>query len=530
MKIRSGLQGALTAALAATIGFTSSTAEANGRFPRGEHVIEFPSDPNKLVLAATYGLLTTQDGGKDWRYICEAGFSFYAADAGFNGDPLVALTAKEAMLASVQTRVTKSSDFGCEWTKSFDQPDVAVDDIATAPSNRDVGVAIVRNNLIYQVQGTTDGGATWKAIGTPLTMLKIAYTIDLDPKDPNHIMVTGITDFDPTKETGVFLDSANNGMTWTMTPIPKTNIDAPPYIAAVHPTDPKKIFVRTDEWPSDGAGANYANDALLYSKDGGRTWSELVRPNGTEGGAKLFGFALSPDGNTVLAGFGDPVDGGGRNVDRTVMGIYKSTGADYAFDPMPKPLFLESVTCITWTAKGIYVCGSPDGAASYIGLTNDLSTVSPATIPRIMRISDLKGEPTCCNGRSVNACDWASECTRFDACPDGGVSTMPDAGMCVMPDAGGQGGAAGSAGAGGSGGGASGAAGRAGAGTDGGATGGAGGAGTGGATTDGSGGSRESCSCRLAPSSNARSAAGAGLLFGLAVATGYRRSRRRRAH
>lgn len=522
----------MTAAIAATIGFTSSTAVANGRFPRGEHVIEYPSDPNKLLLAATYGLVTTQDGGKDWRYICEAGFSFFPPEAGFNGDPLVALTAQESLLASVQLRVTKSSDNGCEWTKVLDLPEITVDDIATAPSNRDVGVAIVRSlPANYQVYGTTDGGSTWKPIGTPLTMLKIAYTIDLDPKDPNHIMVTGITDFDETKESGVFLDSTNNGMTWTMTTIPKTNIASPPYIAAVHPQDPKKIFVRTDEWPSDGAGANYAHDALLYSKDGGRTWTEVLRAMGPDGGAKLFGFALSPDGNTVLAGYGDPVDGGGRNVDRSVIGVYKSTGADYTFGPDPKPIFMESVTCLTWTQKGIYVCGSPDGAASYIGLASDLSTVTPANIQRIMKVTELHGEPSCCNGRSVSACDWAFECQRFEACPDGGVSTMPDAGMCVMPEAGrpegGSAGAGGTAGAGGASGGAAGRAGSAGSTPEGGTTGGAGGAGTGGSTTGGTGGSSGSCSCRLAPASTARSAAGGGLVLALAVLGGYRRSRRK---
>src|SRR6185503_5307032 len=113
MQIRSGMKCALTTALATTFIFIASGAKANGRFPRGEHLIEYPSDPNKLLLAATYGLLTTSDGGKNWYYVCETAFSLYpppsGTDPGYTGDPIVALTSDESLLAAVQNKVTKSS-------------------------------------------------------------------------------------------------------------------------------------------------------------------------------------------------------------------------------------------------------------------------------------------------------------------------------------------------------------------------------------------------------------------------------------
>ena len=67
--------------------------------------------------------------------------------------------------------------------------------------------------------------------------------------------------------------------------------------------------------PVDSA-EDLANDALLYSSDGGATWKELLRQN-----AKLLGFALSPDGTAILAGYGDPVESG-YYVDSTVTGAY----------------------------------------------------------------------------------------------------------------------------------------------------------------------------------------------------------------
>jgi hypothetical protein len=289
--------------------------------------------------------------------------------------------------------------------------------------------------------------------------------------------------------------------------------------------DGNKVFVRTDEWTD----TTDANDALLYTKDGGKTWTELIRPRGMDGiGAKLYGFAISPDGNTVLAGFGDPVEGGGRTVNRDVMGVYKSTGADYSFGMSPTATFVESATCITWTAKGIYICGSPDGMTSYIGFANDVSKVTSTGLTKIMTVDKLKGEPPCCSGRAVTACNWDVDCMRFGACTDGGTST-PDAGMCMMPE-GGRGGSAGTGGSttGGTGGSATG--GASGSGTGGSATGGASGSSTGGAGgsgTGGSGGSSGSCSCRLAPTSSEHFAA-LSLLFGLAGASGARRRSRRK--
>jgi MYXO-CTERM domain-containing protein len=307
-------------------------------------------------------------------------------------------------------------------------------------------------------------------------------------------------------------------------PIPKTGLNAPPFIAAVHPTDGKKIFVRTDEWINDNAGATMANDALFYTKDGGMTWTELLRPTGDTGGAKLFGFAVSPDGGTLLAGYGDPVLGGGRNVNPDVLGVYKSSGADYSFGATPKAVFVESATCLTWTAKGIYVCGSPQGTTSYVSFASDVNNVTSAGLKKIMDVNQLKGEPPCCNGRAVTTCNWETDCQRFQACIDGGSSTV-DAGVCTMPEAGRP--DSGTDGSGGAGGAATG-------GTGGATTGGTGGAatgGTGGATSTGTGGtagSGGSCSCRTVGGSNGTGAPALGVLFGLIGAGGWRRSRRQR--
>src|SRR5262245_39034021 len=69
-------------------------AGANGRFPRAEQLVERGGDPEKLVLSATYGLLVSDDGGGEWRHICELGYAFAVAEI----DPLVGVFSDDSMI------------------------------------------------------------------------------------------------------------------------------------------------------------------------------------------------------------------------------------------------------------------------------------------------------------------------------------------------------------------------------------------------------------------------------------------------
>ena len=428
----------------------AAMASANGRFPRAEHLLEDPADPNRLTLAATYGVLTTDNGGASWYYTCEQAFSLIPTPPGYSGDPELALMPGGALLAGVQARLTISEYRSCGWKAVLESPKMFIGDFAVAPSNRNIVVAVTRTLVAggtqIQLQQSTDGGHTWKVVGAPLP-IALDYTVDVDPKNPDHIYATGITNTSGSN-TGVLLSSTDLGATWITRPIPNTSIDAAPYIARIHPADPSKIFVRTDEW-TDGTTAN---DALLYTEDGGATWTELLRPMGVDGGAKLFAFALSPEGSTVLAGFGDPVEGGGRAVDKGVMGVYKSTGANYSFGATPTATFVESVSCLEWTAAGVYVCGAPEGRVSYVGFAKDVARVTAAGLTTIMRTSEIAGAPPCCKGAAVSSCNWTDDCQRLNACRDAGsaevdTSCPSDAGFDPRrPEAGGTGGSTGTGG------------------------------------------------------------------------------------
>ena len=112
------------AALSTTLAV--SPLYANGRFPRAQHMFESASDPNRLMIAATFGLLTTADRGKSWYHICERAFSF---QDNYGGDPLLALTADDSMLVSVESSLNVSHDHGCQWAASLQAPKQTISDL-----------------------------------------------------------------------------------------------------------------------------------------------------------------------------------------------------------------------------------------------------------------------------------------------------------------------------------------------------------------------------------------------------------------
>src|SRR5215831_15359684 len=87
----------------AAVLFLSSAAQANGRFPRAQRLVEDPNNANRLALAATFGLVITSDRGRNWYHVCEAGFS---GQATYNGDPLLAVIPGGPFLVDVQSNLS----------------------------------------------------------------------------------------------------------------------------------------------------------------------------------------------------------------------------------------------------------------------------------------------------------------------------------------------------------------------------------------------------------------------------------------
>jgi hypothetical protein len=410
MRRRRGTSGLVAATLA-----MASAANANGRFPRAERLIENPSNADELRVAGTYGILTTSDRGRSWYHICEASF---ALQAGYLGDPILDVMPDETWLVGVQATLNASYDRGCQWTPVLGGGDTYVFDDAVARSEPSTVVGLLgtyeNGGIVYTLRRSIDNGKTWGA-PTPLVGIDIAYTVDIDPRDASHLFVSGLAN-----NVGQLLASTDAGATWTAHAIANTSLDEPPYIAGLHPADANRVFVRTDSWVMID-GSLTANDALLYSDDAGASWKELFR-----GTAKLLGFALSPDGSTVLIGYGDPQPGGGQVVSGP-FGIFKASTDAFSFEPV----FDGRVGCLAWTENGVYVCGSQsfDGFELAFSKTADIGPDGGAFEP-LLELGRVKGPLACDAGTSGAACvaTWDFACATFGACKDAGPAGTNDAG------------------------------------------------------------------------------------------------------
>src|SRR2546428_3919761 len=107
MMLRSLAAGAATAlaVLAA-----QAPALANGRYPAAGQIIVDPSDPTSIVVRATYGILTTRDGGQRWSWICEASVGY-----GGSEDPMMGITKDSSMLARTFEGLSATHDPSCHW-------------------------------------------------------------------------------------------------------------------------------------------------------------------------------------------------------------------------------------------------------------------------------------------------------------------------------------------------------------------------------------------------------------------------------
>ncbi len=388
---------------------TGDAAQANGRFPRAERLIERADDPSQLVLSATYGLLLTKDRGQNWYYLCEKGFSL---QDNYLGDPLVSWTGSGDMLVGVQASLNRSHSEACGFDMTLGgQPGQLVVDYALDAAQVIALVTTFANGTTtHSLYRSTDEGVRFAAIGMPLP-LDIAMTVDLDPSDPNRIYASGVA-----AGAGVFLVSTDLGANWVSHPIPGTSADEPPYIALVDQHDASRIFVRSDAWPLVEDN-QMGNDALFLSRDGGETWSEAFRAS-----AKLLGVALSPGSDTLLLGYGDP-----RTdpfvVDENAMGIYVGSTGTGMTDFTKQ--YDGSITCLSWTPSGIYACTAQAQRGFALGFLSNLDDLAGgAGFKPLLRLPEVRGPLPCCGLPASLLCGpvWPNACTIFAACGDGGAS------------------------------------------------------------------------------------------------------------
>ncbi|MBK8252614.1 MAG: hypothetical protein IPK82_08090 [Polyangiaceae bacterium] len=389
------------------VGSASAPAAANGRYPAAGLIVLDPSDPKHIVVRATYGLITTADGGDTWKWVCEQSVGF--SD---NEDPMVAITQNGTLLAGVFNGLSVSTDRGCNWSfVGGDLTDRFVVDLSTEKQAPQNAVAIASNGIgggkfLTQVFESKDNGVNWSQLGADLSEDVLGLSIDVAPSNDQVVYITGRAAA-PTY-TGVLLRSKDRGASWETFEIPGANDTHPPYLSAIDPTNPEVVYVRLDAGEAD---------QLVVSTDGGQNWTNVFEKTGG-----LLGFALSPDGKKVAIG-------GDKD------GLWTAPTDTFAFTKVAD----LRVKCLLWTDQVMYACADEFKDGFHIGVSeNEGKTFIP--FEHLNEICELE----CPQGTT----------TRLE-CPKqwGAVALTIDAKSCGAGASGGAGGTGGTGGSGATGGG-----------------------------------------------------------------------------
>lgn len=385
----------------------AGTAAANGRYPAAGLIALDPSDPQHIVVRATYGIISTSDGGDTWKWHCEQSVGF--SD---NEDPMVAITKNGTILAGVFKGLSVSTDRGCAWSLvGGDLTDRYVVDLSTEKQAPERAVAIASNGIgggmfKTQVFESLDDGATWNQAGVDLPSEFLGLSIDVAPTDSQRIYLTGRYGAPDYK--GVIQRSFDRGATWERFDIAGADDKHPPYLSAIDPNDPNVLYVRLDAAEAD---------SVVMSKDGGATWTQIFQKTGA-----LLGFALSPDGSRLAVG-GDQD------------GLWIASTSDFQFTKVAD----LRVKCLLWTPDSLYACADEFKDGFHVGISkNEGKTFSP--FEHLQEVCPLE----CPEGTTT-----AIECPK----QWGAVSLTINAKSCNEAPTGGAGGTGGTGGSGGGGGG-----------------------------------------------------------------------------
>lgn len=295
-----------------------------------------------MLIRATFGLFLSHNGGQTFDWVCESAVGYGGVQ-----DPAVALTNSGAIVVAAFEGLATSHNQGC----SFSFVDVTkkefIIDVAIDRQNPSSAVAVSSTgtgNLSFHVQAleTMDAGQSWAFIGTPIDPNFLAETIDPAPSRPQRLYVSGFSstlEDDIQVRHGALYASDDRGQSWQRHDIDLAG-DRSVFIAAVDPTEPDRVYLRTKGTDTD---------RLLRTDDGGKSFVELTSVPGA-----MLGFALSPDGTRVAVG--GPTSGI-RVADTTSLGFTQTSSAE--------------VACLTWTGQGLYACGNPFKDGFVLGHSQD---------------------------------------------------------------------------------------------------------------------------------------------------------------
>ncbi len=383
---------AVSLGLAVVATLAPHQARANGRFPAANQLVVAPGDPSAMTLRTTFGVLVSSDSATTFDWICERAVGYGGVE-----DPSLGMTSRTTIVAGTFEGLAVSPTGGCGWTFAAggltkqvivdvvvrpDAPQTVLALTSTYVRPDDAGTSTYAN----QIFRSTDGGATWDAFGAPIDDTLVAETVEVSKSDPTRLYVSGVTGAG-TSSRGVLLVSKDSGATWVekVVPLDANLRERAPYVSAVDPTNPDRVYVRTSAEKTS---------RLLVTDDAGDNFREV------RSSVPMLGFALSADGSKVFVGGTD--------------GLFVASSTDLTFTQR-SPI---QVQCLTIAGDLLYAC-----SAESSGFILGASTDEGATFTPKLRLNGIRGPLACPAGSTASQCvvDWPALQEQLGGAPDASV-------------------------------------------------------------------------------------------------------------
>jgi hypothetical protein len=418
----------LTAAVVVATGIAAGTARsvrADGAFPEAQAVLLPRDRPDEIIVATTFGLVSTDDGGSVWHLSCEAVNTPMIGGARYAMGP----PPEDRIYAKTDVGVALSTNGACAWS-------IAGGALSSGPTsmqpmpfdifpdpNDPERVFVLANDAVSSVAyvfRSLDAGATYpgpiftSADDTTLTGVEAsasaAGTIYLTLYQ--RTVVPGATGVGTMLEIHPRLGtSLDGGDTWQLADVEPGLGNVIPALAAVDPEDSRKIYLRV----TSAAGAAEQYQGIAITVDAGMTWTlPLKVPKGS-----LVGFARL-SAQTLLA------------VGRT---------APPAADQSPAPVIFRSddggQTFVTEPA-GFHPLGLAQRDGTAFAVTEDpvdgfaLTSSSDGghKWTRRLRFRDIRDLKECVQSSCSDACDMLAGFPLFppEVCTANTVTMPPKTG------------------------------------------------------------------------------------------------------
>jgi hypothetical protein len=437
----------LGAAAGAIVLLAAPMVSANGRFPQSDQIVFTAKDPNLVVARTTYGILPSHDNGASWWYLCE---DVLGLPPNAVQDPEIALTGNGSLVAGTSSSgLSVSTDVGCNWScAGGGLAGKNIADVVVRPESPDIVLALAvtirpgdgGTNNDSQVFQSSDDGATWAPLGSPIDPTSTVETIDVAKSDPNRIYVSawrGIGD----SRVASLLVSMDKGQTWTERDVPSSLFDGAAedriWIGGVDPADANRVYLRSNAHVAGG------KSRLYVTTDAGETFKELkafdmgpAKPSYIVG--EFLGFALSPDGSKIYFGSSQ---GGLYVADRATMTVTQTSHIDIHC-LATRPSATEGTEL--WACGDDYTSG-PSGAEFLVGVSTDDGAHFAS---KLSTVTSLCGPAACPNATGTLGCgatfngsgcaeSYANFCNQNDQTMSCGTCAGGDGG--VHADGGGAG-------------------------------------------------------------------------------------------